>query len=77
MTHKPLVVEYNSRIEIVAQAINQGSMAIIDGQVSCPLQAGDRTVITRSTASLCLVRNPLYPNWNKLVTKFRWGQQPK
>ncbi|MCP4593095.1 MAG: NAD(+) kinase [bacterium] len=77
LTHKPLVVEQNSRIEIVARATNQGSTAIIDGQVSCPLQPGDRTVITRSAAALRLVRNPLYPNWNKLVTKFRWGQQPE
>ncbi|MFH0980179.1 MAG: NAD(+)/NADH kinase [Planctomycetota bacterium] len=77
LTHKPLVVEYNSRIEIVAKAVNQGSMAIIDGQVACPLQADDRTVITRSPVPLRLVRNPLYPNWSKLITKFGWGQLPE
>ncbi|MCK4660993.1 MAG: NAD(+)/NADH kinase [Phycisphaerae bacterium] len=77
LTHKPLVVEYNSRIEIVASKINPESMAIIDGQVSCSLEPDDRTVITRSAVLLRLVRNPLYPPWNKLVTKFRWGQSPE
>ncbi len=77
LTHKPLVVEYDSRIEIVAKEINPGSMVTIDGQVSHPLEVDDRTVITRSATPLRLVRNPLYPNWNKLVTKFRWGQSPR
>jgi NAD+ kinase len=76
LTHKPLVVESDARIEIVAKRINQGSTAIIDGQVSTPLREGDRTMITRSAVPLCLVRNPQYPNWKKLVTKFRWGQRP-
>jgi NAD+ kinase len=77
LTHKPLVVEYDSRIEIIAKEINTGSMAIIDGQVACPLQVDDRTVVTRSAVPLRLVRNPLYPNWNNLITKFRWGQPPE
>jgi NAD+ kinase len=77
LTHRPLVIQYDSRIEIVAKDINPGSAAIIDGQVACPLQVDDRTLITRSAVPLRLVRNPLYPNWNNLVTKFRWGQPPE
>ena len=76
LTHRPLVVEHDARIEIVAKEINPGSTATIDGQESCPLQVDDRVMITRSPAPLRLVRNPLYPNWNKLVTKFQWGQSP-
>ena len=76
LTHKPLVIEYNSRIEIVAKEINTGSTAIIDGQESCLLEVDDRVVVTRSPVPLHTVRNPLYPNWNKLVTKLQWGQSP-
>ena len=76
LTHRPLVVEHDARIEIVAKEINPGSTAIIDGQESCPLQVDDRVMITRSPAPLHLVRNPRYPNWNKLVTKFQWGRSP-
>jgi len=77
LTHKPLVVEHDSRIEIVAKEINPGSTVILDGQVSRSLQVNDRVVITRTAAPLRLVRNPLYPNWNRLVTKLRWGQSPE
>ena len=59
------------------EEINPGSTVIMDGQVSRSLQVNDRTVITRTAAPLRLVRNPLYPSWNRLITKLRWGQSPE
>ena len=74
LTHKPLVIEDDSSVEIVTRQVNEGTMAIIDGQATCPLKAGDRVNIVRSTARLQLVSNPLYPRWNNLITKFGWGR---
>lgn len=76
LTHKPLVVESDSTIEIHASEVNEGSTAIIDGQVTCPLQRGDRITVRRFESDYLLVRNPLYTRWHKLVTKLHWGRSP-
>ena len=76
LTHKPLVVESDSTIEIHASEVNEGSTAIIDGQVTFPLQPGDRITVRRFESDYLLVRNPLYTRWHKLVTKLHWGRSP-
>ncbi len=76
LTHKPLVIEREAVIDIVAEDVNEGTTAIIDGQVSCPLQPGDRVTIRRFNTDFMLVRNPLYPKWHNLVTKLHWGRPP-
>ena len=76
LTHKPLVVESAATIEIEARDVNEGTTAIIDGQVSCPLKPGDRVTIRRFDTDFQLVRNPLYTRWHNLVTKLHWGQSP-
>jgi len=76
LTHKPLVVERKSVIEIVASTVNEGTTAIIDGQVSCPLRHGDRVTVQRFPSDFLLVRNPQYPKWRNLMAKLHWGQPP-
>lgn len=76
LTHKPLVVERESVIEIVADEVNKGTTAIIDGQVSFPLQMGDRLTVRRFDSDFLLVHNPLYAKWHNLVTKLHWGRAP-
>jgi len=76
LTHRPLVIERESVIEIVAAEVNQGTTAIIDGQVSCPLQTGDRLTVRRFDHDFLLVHNPLYAKWHNLVTKLHWGRPP-
>ena len=76
LTHKSLVVESDSTIEIHASEVNEGSTAIIDGQVTFPLQPGDRITVRRFESDYLLVRNPLYARWHKLVTKLHWGRSP-
>lgn len=76
LTHKPLVIERESVIEIVADEVNEGTTAIIDGQVSFPLKASDRLTIRRFDSDFLLVHNPLYAKWHNLVTKLHWGRAP-
>ncbi len=77
LTHRPLVVEREAVFEILAHDVNEGTTAIIDGQVSCPLQPGDRVTVRRFHADFRLVRNPRYARWHNLVTKLHWGQTPR
>lgn len=76
LTHKPLVIERDAVIDIDAREVNEGTTAIIDGQVSHSLQPGDRVTLRRFETELMVVRNPLYPNWHKLVNKLHWGRLP-
>lgn len=74
LTHRPLVVERQSEIDITVDRANEGTTAIIDGQVSCPLAIGDTIVIKKYEANFEIVHNPLHPKWHKIVTKLSWGQ---
>jgi len=76
LTHRPVVIERESVIDIFARAVNPGTTATIDGQVSCPLQQGDRVTIRRFDTDFQLVHNPLYAKWHNLVTKLHWGRLP-
>jgi NAD+ kinase len=76
LTHRPLVIERSAVIDIDARVVNGGTTAIIDGQVSHPLATGDRVTLRRFDTDVMVVRNPLYPNWHKLVKKLHWGRAP-
>ncbi len=76
LTHRPLVVEHEARIEIIVKRANEGTMVSVDGQVGCPLDSGDRILIQRYSSNMLLVRNPAAPKWHSLVTKMHWGQPP-
>ena len=76
LTHRPLVIDHSSEIVIHANAINAGSAAIIDGQVTCPLQVNDRVRIRRFVSNLKIVRNDARPRWHSLVSKLYWGTTP-
>ncbi|HUU82106.1 MAG TPA: NAD(+)/NADH kinase [Phycisphaerae bacterium] len=77
LTHRPLVVERHSEIDITVDEANEGTTAIIDGQVSFPLAVNDTIVIRKYETNFEIVHNPLYPKWHKLVTKLSWGQSPQ
>jgi NAD+ kinase len=74
LTHRPMVLEYDSVVEVTAKRVNAGSSVIVDGQMSCPIRAEHRTVVRRSDTTLKFVHNPMYPRWHKLVDKLGWGQ---
>ena len=77
LTHKPIVVNRQSRLEIRALTVNEGTTAIIDGQESHPLRPDDRVIVRRYPHDFLLVRNPKHDRWHNLVAKLHWGQPPK
>ncbi len=76
LTHKPLVVERSSTIDIVAERVNDGTTVILDGQVAFPMGPGDRVAIRRYHKDFLIVRNPLHPQWHNLTAKLHWGRSP-
>lgn len=76
LTHKPLVVAPDSNIEIRADAVNEGTTVIFDGQVPFPLRGGDRIVAKRAPGDFLLVCNPRHARWQKLTNKLHWGRSP-
>ena len=76
LTHRPLVVERDSVIDVRADEVNDGTTVNIDGQVSYPLKPGDRLTVRRFRSDFLVVRNPLYARSHKLISKLHWGQPP-
>jgi NAD+ kinase len=76
LTHRPIVIECASTIEIVANMVNPGTTVSIDGQISSPYRAGDVLTVHRSEENFKLVKNPKYSRWHTLVTKLNWGRPP-
>lgn len=74
LTHRPIVVSATSRLVIEAEQINPGTMALVDGQIHCALQHGDKLHVAQSPHRWRFVRNPRRPQWHNLVTKLRWGR---
>ena len=76
LTHRPLVVECDSTIEVTAITANEGTVVSLDGQRTVPLRTDEVVVIRRSPIDLQLVRNPKHSRFHTLVTKLKWGQLP-
>lgn len=76
ITHKPVVVEETSRIEITAREVNPGTTLSLDGQVQTPLHKGDRVEICKGRHELLLVQNPTLGDWQTLQDRLHWGRLP-
>lgn len=76
LSHRPLVVESDSTIEISIISANQGTVVSLDGQRTASLRTGESLTIRRSPTDLQLVRNPKHSRFHTLVTKLKWGLLP-
>ncbi len=73
---RPLVMRADHAVTAIPVRANPGTTASIDGQVACPLQAGDRVEAVRHPHGLAVVQNPDWPFFRRLSTKLHWGQSP-
>ncbi len=73
LTHRPLVVDGDSTVEVAALRVNEGSSVVVDGQVTWPIGPGDRLTVGRFPNDFLLVHNPTRPFWYPLTTKLKWG----
>lgn len=77
LTHRPIVVEASSTIEIRLRAHNTTQAQVTcDGQVSLPLEAGDSVIIRQKKCPLRLIHPRGHDYFELLRAKLRWGQTP-
>ena len=74
---RPIVINADSRIEVIGMRVNEGTMVSIDGQVSMRLAVDEVVSVEREDSDFLIVNNPLRSQWDTLATKLRWAEKPK
>jgi len=74
LSNRPIVVPDDSFIEVRLKTRNEEVALTLDGQVGCPLQAGDRIVIRKSKTTFNLVQPANKNYFDVLRDKLRWGR---
>ena len=77
LSFRPIVINAQSTVEIVANRVHEGTTLSIDGQVSCPLSTGDVVKVAKAQGDFLVVNNPLRSRWETLATKLGWAGKPK
>jgi len=77
LSFRPIVINADSKVEVVGVRLNEGTTVSIDGQVSCKLLLGDIVKIERHRGDFLVVNNPLRTQWDTLATKLSWAEKPK
>lgn len=72
MTNRPIVVDANSRIEVIV-GTNHQAQVTCDGQINLGLVADDRVVIQKHPTPVRLIHPPTYDYFEILRAKLRWG----
>ena len=76
LSNRPIVINHDSRIEIL---IHEGALQAqisCDGQVSLGLEPGDRVTVRRHDRDLRLIHPPGHDYFDILRRKLRWSEQP-
>ncbi len=77
LSFRPIVINADSRVEVVGVRVNKGTTVSIDGQVSCSLSIDDVVRVERENSDFLIVNNPLRTRWDTLATKLNWAEKPK
>ena len=74
LSNRPIVVPDESVIEVRLVTEKEDVALTLDGQVGFPLQAGDRAVIRKSSATFNLVQPANRNYFDVLRDKLKWGR---
>jgi NAD+ kinase len=77
LSFRPVVINADSKVEVVGIRVNKGTTVSIDGQVSMKLATNEIVRIEREENDFWLVNNPVRTQWDTLATKLRWAEKPK
>lgn len=75
LTIRPIVDSAERTYCLTVPNSPNGTMLVIDGQISRPIQQGDRIVVKRARATFKLVRFPGHSYYNTLHRKLGWRGQ--
>jgi len=76
LSHRPVVVGPDAKVNIVIRKTSSGTAVVLDGQLVRPIPGGTNITIRKSPEAFKLVCNPQRKNWDLLVQKLKWGQSP-
>lgn len=74
LSHRPLVLPADSRVEVILQSRGEDVFLTLDGQEGFRLDRGDRVEVRRGRKSFRLVRNRKRRYSETLRGKLRWGE---
>ena len=77
LSFRPIVINAESKVEIIGLRVNEGTTVSVDGQVSRRLSKGDVVEVSRSESDFLVVNNPVRTKWDTLATKLGWAEKPK
>jgi NAD+ kinase len=77
LTFRPIVINANSKVEVLGLRVNDGTTVSVDGQVSLKLSSDETVKITKQDGFFMIVKNPLLSQWDTLAAKLSWGEKPK
>lgn len=77
LSFRPIVINADSKVEVVAVRLNEGTTISIDGQISLTLTSSDVVTVTRISSDFLVVNNPIRTKWDTLATKLSWAEKPK
>ena len=76
LSNRPIVINHDSRIEIVIHEGTLQAQISCDGQVNLTLDPGDRVTVRRHEHDLRLLHPPGHDYFDVLRKKLRWSEQP-
>ncbi|MGH9819092.1 MAG: NAD(+)/NADH kinase [Pyrinomonadaceae bacterium] len=74
LTNRPIVVPDTAEIEIQLENENEGVVLTLDGQIGCPMQAGDEIRIRKSSTTFNIVQPANRNYFDVLRNKLKWGR---
>ena len=77
LNFRPIVINADSKIEVIGVNVNESTTVLVDGQVSTPLAKNDVLTIEKDTCEFLIVDNPLRTKWDTLATKLSWAEKPR
>ncbi len=77
LSFRPIVINAESKVEIIGLRVNAGTTVSVDGQVSRRLSQGNVVEVRRASSDFLVVNNPIRTKSETLATKLGWAEKPK
>ena len=77
LSFRPIVINADSKIEVIGVNVNKTATVLVDGQTSTDLVKNGVLKVERDKCKFLIVDNPLRTKWDTLATKLSWAEKPK
>jgi NAD+ kinase len=74
---RPVVINADSKVEVIGVSVNDGTTVSVDGQISSKLLIDEVVKVERNKGDFLVVNNPLRTQWDTLATKLNWAEKPR